>query len=298
MSFGPIQKWTAKNVYACILSTPARSAHVRVHVKNGTWWRQNIHPCPCHHLSPQCFSIFTGRPRKHGGFSGSGHFRGLMSRSNRANVISLLRPPPATARATRHHARGRGRKGLERPRVPFVVSCFCFCVILFPALRSGDVGAHMCSTGKGEADQKMRAIASAKLVGLGFSRGSLSLLAYTSTLLARCFLCDNRCPCYHLLRSPNSLLEDPGRAHVSRVVQLIWSSKPRALQRESGCLSGARPLRPNSTLSSAQWSEGWDLRCSYLPGTPVPTRKKWMFPQTTISYVKDFNCHIGTTICF
>ena len=23
-----------------------------------------------------------------------------------------------------------------------------------------------------------------------------------------------------------------------------------------------------------------------------------MFPQTTISYVKDFNCHIGTTICF
>ena len=23
-----------------------------------------------------------------------------------------------------------------------------------------------------------------------------------------------------------------------------------------------------------------------------------MFPQTAISYVKDFNCHIGTTICF
>ena len=28
------------------------------------------------------------------------------------------------------------------------------------------------------------------------------------------------------------------------------------------------------------------------------TRNKWMFPQTAISYVKDFNCHIGTTICF
>ena len=31
---------------------------------------------------------------------------------------------------------------------------------------------------------------------------------------------------------------------------------------------------------------------------PQTTRKKLMFPQTTISYVKDFNCHIGTTICF
>ena len=28
------------------------------------------------------------------------------------------------------------------------------------------------------------------------------------------------------------------------------------------------------------------------------TRNKWMFPQTAISYVKDFNCHIGTTVCF
>ena len=31
---------------------------------------------------------------------------------------------------------------------------------------------------------------------------------------------------------------------------------------------------------------------------PQTTRKKLMFTQTTISYLKDFNCHIGTTICF
>ena len=35
-----------------------------------------------------------------------------------------------------------------------------------------------------------------------------------------------------------------------------------------------------------------------LPQQIQTTRKKWMFPQTAISYVKDFNCHIGTTIRF
>ena len=36
--------------------------------------------------------------------------------------------------------------------------------------------------------------------------------------------------------------------------------------------------------------------CIYIPGTPRPTIKKWMFGETTISYVKIGNHPIETTI--
>lgn len=35
----------------------------------------------------------------------------------------------------------------------------------------------------------------------------------------------------------------------------------------------------------------------FILETPT-TRNHWVFPQTAVSYVKDFSCHIGTTSCF
>ena len=68
-----------------------------------------------------------------------------------------------------------------------------------------------------------------------------------------------------------------------------------------GCAFG---IEPYLTCACAGWG-GRKLKVKihvyYVYLGNQTTRNKWMFPQTAmknISYVKEFNCHIGTTICF
>ena len=79
------------------------------------------------------------------------------------------------------------------------------------------------------------------------------------------------------------------------------------IQKNSQTLHGTAiyaHIDPSGTTQTDRQSSGspisrvWVMGCGGLLLEPQTTRKKWMFSQTTISYVKDFNCHIGTTICF
>ena len=105
----------------------------------------------------------------------------------------------------------------------------------------------------------------------------------------------------HYRCQDNQVWDHPGR------FQAAWSPAVPAVPAPSHATSQFAPCSSASipnvqrsrrrTVSNVQQTSR--LMHSCVSGPPVPTRKKWMLhdvsPVPAISYVKDFNCHIGTT---